>query len=75
MSPDDLKRARSALGELWGKDRALTCAELGRALRMGPKDPGQSIRDYEAGKPRIPGPVCVAVEMMLRGALPPDGIP
>jgi hypothetical protein len=75
MTPDDLKAARVTLGNMWGKGRPLFCSDLGRALRLGGADPGQSIRDYERGTTRISGPISVAVEMMLRGALPPDGIP
>jgi hypothetical protein len=75
MTPADLYAARRALGELWGKGRPLHASELGRALRLGGRDPGESIRDYERGKTRISGPMSVAVEMMLRGALPPDGVP
>jgi hypothetical protein len=49
-------------------------AEMGRALRLGGRDPGESIRDYERGTTRISGPMSVAVELMLSGALPPDGL-
>lgn len=75
MSPEDLHKARQTLGLLWGLGRPLHASELGRALRLGGRDPGESIRDYERGKTKISGPMSVAVEMMLRGALPPDGIP
>lgn len=75
MTGPDLRAARAALGNMWGKGRPLRMAEIGRALRLGPKDPGESIRDYERGDTRISGPISVAVEMMLKGALPPDGIP
>lgn len=75
MTPDELHEARRTLGELWGKGRPLKASELGRALRLGGKEPGQSIRDYERGVTRISGPISVAVQMMLNGALPPDGIP
>jgi hypothetical protein len=74
MKPSDLTAARVALGKLWGLGRPLKMSELGRLLRFPSTDPGQSIRDYEAGETRIPGPVTVAVEMMLRGAPPPDGL-
>lgn len=75
MTPEQLLAARRTLGEMWGKGRPLHASEMGRALRLSGKDPGQSIRDYERGNTRISGPVSVAVEMMLRGALPPDGVP
>lgn len=71
MSPEELHAARRSLGELWGKGRPLKASELGRALRLGGRDPGESIRDYERGKTRISGPMSVAVEMMLAGAKPP----
>lgn len=75
MTGDELHASRATLGKLWGKDRPLHASELGRALRLGGRDPGASIRDYERGKTTISGPLSVAVEMMLAGALPPDGIP
>lgn len=75
MTPDDLRTARATLGQLWGFGRPLHASELGRALRLGGRDPGESIRDYERGKTRISGPMSVAVEMFLRGSLPPDGMP
>jgi hypothetical protein len=75
MTPDELRSARGRLGDLWGFGRPLHASELGRALRLGGRDPGESVRDYERGKTKISGPMSVAVEMMLNGALPPDGIP
>jgi len=75
MTGDDLHAARATLGELWGKGRPLLMSELGRALRLGGRDPGASIRDYERGKTKISGPMSVAVELMLEGARPPDGVP
>lgn len=74
MNPDDLRDARAALGTLWGFGRPLNYTELGRALRLGGRDPGESVRDYERGKTRISGPMSVAVAMMLAGAPPPDGL-
>ena len=76
MTGDELRRARVRLGALWGLRRPAHASELGRALRLAKQDPGESIRAYEAQRDkRVPGPVAVAVEMMLRGTLPPDGIP
>lgn len=73
MTPDELRDARARLGSMWGLGRPLRMAEMGRALRLSGRDPGASIRDYERGTTKISGPVSVAVEMMLAGALPPDG--
>jgi hypothetical protein len=75
VTPEELHDARRTLGDMWCKGRPLHAAEMGRALRLGGRDPGESVRDYERGKTKISGPLSVAVEMMLRGALPPDGIP
>jgi len=75
LTPDELRSAREALGNAWGFGRPLFMSEMGRVLRLGGRDPGQSIRDYERGTTRISGPMSVAVEMMLAGSLPPDGIP
>ena len=74
MNGDELRQARATLGELWGLGRALKMSEMGRALRLGGRDPGESIRDYERGKTSIGGPISVAVEMMLDGAMPRGGL-
>lgn len=74
MTPDQLRDARDRLGLMWGLGRPLHMSEMGRALRLSGRDPGASIRDYERGTTRISGPVSVAVEMMLAGSLPPDGL-
>lgn len=75
MTGTELHAARATLGELWGKGRPLHMSELGRALRLAGRDPGASIRDYERGTTKISGPMSVAVELFLRGCLPPDGVP
>lgn len=75
MTPESLYNARRTLGSMWGLGRPLKASELGRALRLGGRDPGESIRDYERGKTRISGPMSVAVEMMLAGAKPPEALP
>lgn len=72
MTGEEMIAARATLGRMWGIGRPLKAAELGRALRLAGRDPGQSIHDYERGKTKISGPVSVAVEMMLAGATPPD---
>ena len=75
MTPESLYDARRDLGAMWGLGRPLHASEMGRALRLGGRDPGESIRDYERGKTKISGPMSVAMEMMLQGHLPPDGVP
>lgn len=75
MTGDELRKARVALGTLWGWSRPVHASELGRLLHFSPSDPGESIRNYEAARADpVPGPVSVAVGMMLKGALPPDGL-
>jgi hypothetical protein len=74
MTGDELRDARATLGEQWGLGRPLKMSEMGRALRLGGRDPGESIRDYERGTTEIKGPMSVAVELMLAGAEPPDGL-
>lgn len=75
MTGAEIYAARAKLGQMWGLGRPLHASELGRALRLSGRDPGASVRDYERGNTSISGPVSVAVEMFLSGALPPDGIP
>lgn len=74
MTPTELREARGRLGRLWGLDRPLKMSEMGRALRLGGRDPGQSIRDYERGATPISGPISALVECYLAGAHPVDGV-
>lgn len=74
MTPAELTAARRTLGERWGFGRPLHMSEMGRALGLSGKDPGQSIRDYERGKPAIRGPMATLVRVYLGGAVPPDGL-
>lgn len=66
-----LNYARTRLGHDWGLNRPLSLNEMGRALRFTGRDPGRYMASYEAGRVKIPGPVSVAVEMMLAGSPPP----
>lgn len=61
-----LKQAREAMG--------FSYAELARALRLagGDKQGEKRVREMEAGKRDISGPVTVAIEAILRGFLPHD---
>ena len=74
VTPEELRTARAALGELWGLGRPLKMSELGRAIGLTGNDPGQSIRDYERGATRISGPISFLVRLYLNGILPPDGL-
>ena len=56
MTPADLTAARKQLG--------LSQAGLAAALRMG-KHGGRTVRRWELGEIEVPGPVAVAVELML----------
>lgn len=70
MTGDELRQARGAIGEMWGLDRPLTMAEMGRALGLRGADPGATVRDYERGHTPISGPIEVAVNAMLAGYAP-----
>lgn len=74
MTGEELRTARATLGQMWGLGRPLRMAEMGRALGLGGRDPGESIRDYERGKTKISGPVDRLVRLYLAGVLPPDGL-
>ena len=57
MTGADLREARRTLGEMWGRSRPLTMAEMGRILRLRGREPGEAIRDWERGA----GPTGVGV--------------
>lgn len=58
MSPSELREARKRLG--------LTQHGLAEALRMG-KNGWQSVSRWEQDGNTIPGPVQIAIELMLKG--------
>jgi hypothetical protein len=69
----EVREARATLGELWGFGRPLHRAELGRALRLTNRDPGETVATWEGSKGPS-GPASVAIALFLAGALPPDGV-
>lgn len=75
MSARQIRAARGKLGELWGKGRPLYASELARSLRLGGRDPGATVLDWEREKTTVSGPVSALVELYLAGVQPPDGIP
>lgn len=74
MPPEAVRKLRATLGDRWGFGRPLHASELARALRLRGRDPGQTVLRWEAGKAPVSGPASVAMEMMLAGAMPPDGL-
>ena len=65
MTPADLRTARKTLG--------LTQSGLAAALRLSPKNGDRSVRIWEQEGNTVPGPVQVAVGMMLARSLPTGG--
>jgi hypothetical protein len=70
MTGKDIRNARVKLGRLWGLDRPLHAAELGRVLGLAGRDPGRSVLDWETEKFPISGPVALSIEAMLAGFEP-----
>lgn len=68
----DIIAAKATLGKAWGLERPLHNSEMARSLRLGGRDPGRSVEDWITGKTSVTGPVSVAIELMLAGAIPPD---
>lgn len=60
MSPAELKATRKLLG--------LTQSGLANALRLSPANGSRSVRIWETEGKTVPGPVQVAVELMLEKA-------
>jgi hypothetical protein len=69
VTPAQIRKARAQLGKMWGLDRPLHAAELGRVLGLKGRDPGESVLDWEGGKP-VTGPVSRAIEAWLGGYRP-----
>lgn len=62
--------ARRDIGELWGLGRALTLAELSRALGLSEDHGGSHIGKLEKGKTRLSGPPRHLIEAFLDGYVP-----
>lgn len=77
MTGDELRKARTELGRLWGLKGTVSAARLARAMGWpADRNAGQVIRRHERARTKpIPVPMACAVRMMLRGALPPAGVP
>ncbi|GEP00600.1 hypothetical protein [Methylobacterium haplocladii] len=71
MTPEEMTAARHALSKLWGLGRLLTYGEMAHILRLRPENGSDTVTKWESGRSPISGPVSVAVEMMLAGAIPP----
>ena len=74
MTGADITASRATLARLWGLPRPLTAAQLGRILQIERRDPGATVRLWETGRHPVPGPVQVALALMLAGARP-EGAP
>jgi DNA-binding XRE family transcriptional regulator len=61
MTPADFRHARKALG--------LTQTGMAEALRLSPANGSRSIRIWEKDGNTVPGPVQVAVSLMLSSKL------
>lgn len=62
MTPTELRETRRKLG--------LSCAKLAELLRLG-KGGGRTVRRWERGDSGIPGPVEVALELLLTSRATP----
>lgn len=67
--PMELPRIREHLGNLWGLERSLTRAELGRALGLGAQS-GEYLGRMEKTGKIFTGPAETAVRMMMAGCVP-----
>lgn len=66
MTGEDIRNARATLGKMWGLGRPLHAVELGRLLGLKGSRPGETVLDWENGKP-VSGPVAGMIWYMLQG--------
>jgi len=72
MTGSELEDARLAIGVAWGLKRPLHRVEVGRLLRLGGRDRGGTVRSWEHGRSKIPGPAVAALQALLDGWRPHD---
>lgn len=70
MSPQQVRRARQKLGEMWGLGRAATPEELAAELGLGGADPGGTILKWERGASTPSGPCSRLLQALLAGFRP-----
>ena len=76
MTGEEVRLAREQLGQIWDKrEEPVSNARLARSLRLGGRDPGLNVANWQSGKTAITGPVSLLIAMYLRGDKPIDGIP
>lgn len=72
LTAKDLHDARVTLGRRhYG--RMMLPSEMGRALRLAGRDPGEGVRNLEARRGALSGPISQCLEMWLAGATPAEG--
>jgi hypothetical protein len=72
MTGSELEDVRLAIGVAWGLKRPLHRVEVGRLLRLGGRDRGGTVRSWEHGRTKIPGPAIAALQALLDGWRPHD---
>lgn len=65
-----IQTARKDLGKLWLLGRPLSVSEFRQILRLPSTYGDNFIQDLERGYCPVPGPISVAVELMLEGIKP-----
>lgn len=68
----DVATAREKIGKVWGLERAVTKAELARALKLSRDHGGDYVTKLEKGA-TMSGPVEVAIRALMFG-YPPDNM-
>lgn len=74
MTGDDLHAAKRTLGERLGLGRPLHGSELGRALGLQGRDPGNTVNKWE-GADGPSGPAAAAVRAWLRETARGEAVP
>ena len=74
MTPADLTAARAARAPCGAWAASCAWPSWGACCASPRPIPANRSATHEAGVTRIPGSVAVAVQMMLSGAMPPDGL-
>lgn len=69
-TPIDVATAREKIGQIWGLERAITKAELARALKLSDKHGGDYVGRLEKGTAPLGGPALVAIKAFLAGYRP-----
>lgn len=74
MTGEEVRQARTKLGEMWHIGRDLSPIEFARSLGLSPTNGNDHVKNMESGKSKVSGPLAILIRLYLSGIVPPDDV-